>query len=59
MAMKKSKGVDGRVNSENIGGAKVPRKSGLADETGGKAVGTRDVRNVGGRFFNFAGKGRR
>ncbi len=59
MAMNKSKGADGRVNSENIGGAKVPRKSGLSDETGGKSLGTRDVRNVGGRFFNFATKGRR
>ncbi len=59
MAMNKSKGADGRVNSENIGGAKVPRKSGVSDETGGKSLGTRDVRNIGGQYANFAGKGRR
>jgi hypothetical protein len=59
MAMNKSKGADGRVNTENLKGAKVPRKSGVSDETGGKSAGTRDIRNVGGRFFNFAGKGRR
>jgi hypothetical protein len=56
MAMNKSK--DGRVNAENISGSKVPR-AGLTDETGGKAAGTRNIRAVGGRFFNFAGKGRR
>ncbi len=57
--MQKSKGADGRVNSENIGGAKVPRKSGVSDETGGKSAGTRDVRAVGGRFARFAGEGRK
>jgi len=56
MAMNKSK--DGRVNTENISGAKVPRKSGVSDETGGKGLGTRDVRQVGGRFARFAGEGR-
>jgi hypothetical protein len=59
MSMQKSKGADGRVNSENIGGAKVPRKSGVSDETGGKSAGTRDVRAVGGRFARFAGEGRK
>jgi hypothetical protein len=58
MSLKKSKGADGRVNSENIGGGVVPRK-GLSDETTGKAAGTRNIRSIGGRFFNFAGKGRR
>jgi hypothetical protein len=58
MALKKSKDGTGRVNAENLKGAKVPR-AGLTDETGGKSAGTRNVRNVGGRFFNFAGKGRR
>ncbi len=57
MAMNKSKGADGRVNSENIGGAQVPRKSGVSDQTGGKAVGTRDIRNVGGPRFNFVRSG--
>jgi hypothetical protein len=56
MALKKSKDAYGRVNSENIGGAKVPRKSGVSDETGGKSLGTRDVRNIGGQYANFAKK---
>ncbi len=56
MALKKSKDAMGRVNSENIGGAKVPRKSGVSDETGGKSVGTRDIRKVGGQYANFAHK---
>ncbi len=51
-----AKSKDGKVSAENISGAKVPRKSGLNDETGGKAVGTRDVRNVGGQRFNFSRK---
>ena len=54
MALKKSK--DGKVNAENIGGAKVPRK-GLKDETGGKSAGSRDIRNVGGPRFNFVRSG--
>ncbi len=58
MSLKKSKSADGHVNGENIGGAKVPR-AGLNNQTGGKSLGTRDVRSVGGRFFNFASKGRR
>jgi hypothetical protein len=29
------------------------------DETKGKSAGTRDVRNVGGRFYRFAGAGRK
>jgi hypothetical protein len=53
MALKKSKDAYGRVNSENIGGAKVPRKPGLVDETTGKSAGTRDIRKVGGPRFNF------
>ncbi len=57
MTLKKSKDGTGRVNSENIGGAKVPRKSGLADEATGKALGTRDVRKVGGPRFNFVRSG--
>jgi hypothetical protein len=57
MTLKKSKGADGRVNTENIGGAKVPRKSGLVDETSGKSLGTRDVRKVGGPRFNFVRSG--
>jgi hypothetical protein len=56
MALKKSKGADGRVNTENISGSKVPRK-GLNDETTGKALGTRDIRNVGGPRFNFVRSG--
>ncbi len=56
MALSKSKG--GKVNAENISGGAVPRKSGLNDETGGKGVGSRDVRNVGGQYANFAKKGR-
>ncbi len=59
MALKKSKDGTGRVNTENISGAKVPRKSGLVDETTGKSLGSRDVRKVGGRFFRFAGAGRK
>ncbi len=57
MALKKSKDAYGRVNSENIGGAKVPRKAGVADETTGKGVGTRNVRNVGGQYANFVRSG--
>jgi hypothetical protein len=57
MTLKKSKGADGRVNAENISGAKVPRKSGLNDETTGKSLGTRDIRNVNGPRFNFVRSG--
>lgn len=56
MSLKKSKDVMGHVNSENVSGAKVPRK-GLVDETGGKGVGTRDVRAVDGPRFNFVRSG--
>ncbi len=55
--MQKSKDEYGRVNTENIGRAKVPRKSGLVDQTGGKALGTRNIRNVGGPRFNFVRSG--
>ncbi len=58
MSLKKSKDATGRVNTENISGAKVPRK-GLKDETQGKSLGTRDVRSIGGRFARFAGEGRK
>ncbi len=57
MAMSKSKDGTGRVNAENIGGAKVPRKGGVSDETSGKTVGTRDIRNVGGKYANFVRSG--
>jgi hypothetical protein len=57
MSMQKSKDEYGRVNTENIGRAKVPRKSGLVDQTGGKALGTRNIRNVGGPRFNFVRSG--
>ncbi len=56
MTLKKSKDAMGRVNSENIGGKKVPRK-GLTDETQGKSAGTRDIRNVNGPRFNFVRSG--
>jgi hypothetical protein len=56
--MNKSKDPYGRVNSENVSGKKVPRK-GLNDETTGKSAGTRNIRSVGGRFFRFAGEGRK
>jgi hypothetical protein len=56
MTLKKSKDEYGRVNAENIKGAKVPRK-GLTDETTGKGVGTRDVRAVDGPRFNFVRSG--
>ncbi len=56
MSLKKSKSADGRVNTENIAGAQVPRK-GLTDETQGKSAGTRDIRNVGGPRFNFVRSG--
>ncbi len=57
MAMGKFK--DGRVSAENMSGKKVPRRAGLDDETQGKSAGTRDVRKVGGRFFRYAGPGRK
>ncbi len=57
MSLKKSKDATGRVNTENIKGGAVPRKSGLSDETTGKGVGTRDVRKVGGPRFNFVRSG--
>ncbi len=57
MSLKKSKDATGRVNTENIGGAKVPRRAGLADETQGKSAGTRDIRNVNGPRFNFVRSG--
>jgi hypothetical protein len=57
MALKKSRDAYGKVNAENIGGAKLPRKAGLNDETGGKSAGTRDVRNVNGPRFNFVRSG--
>jgi hypothetical protein len=57
MSLKKSKDADGRVNTENIGGSKVPRKSGLNYETTGKSLGTRNVRKVGGPRFNFVRSG--
>ncbi len=56
MALKKSKDEYGRVNSENISGAKLPRKA-LKDETAGKSAGTRDIRKVGGPRFNFVRSG--
>jgi hypothetical protein len=55
MTLKKSKDGTGRVNTENIKGAKVPRK-GLTDETGGKSLGTRNVRSVGGLRANFVNR---
>jgi hypothetical protein len=54
--MTMNKGKDGRVAAENLKGSKVPRKAGLTDETSGKGVGTRDIRNVGGPRFNFSRK---
>ncbi len=57
MAKSKSKGKDGKVNAENIGGKKAPRRAGLADETGGKALGSRDIRNVAGRAYNYVRSG--
>jgi hypothetical protein len=54
----KSKTNDGRVAAENLKGGAVPRRAGLVDETGGKSLGTRNVRNVGGRFARFGGKDR-
>ena len=57
MTLNKSKDATGRVNAENIGGAKVPRKSGVSDETGGKAAGSRDIRKVGGQYANFVRSG--
>ncbi len=56
MALKKSKDATGRVNSENVSGAKVPRKA-LKDETSGKSAGTRDIRSVGGKYANFVRSG--
>ncbi len=56
MTLKKSKDQYGRVNTENIKGAKVPRNA-LKDETTGKSLGTKDVRKVGGRFGNFVRSG--
>jgi len=56
MSLKKSKSADGRVNSENVSGSKVPRK-GFTDQTGGKLLGTRDIRNVNGPHFNFVRSG--
>ncbi len=57
MSLKKSKDVMGHVNTENIKGAKVPRRAGLADETQGKSAGTRDIRKVGGQYANFVRSG--
>jgi len=57
MTLKKSKDGTGRVNTENIKGAKVPRRAGVSDETQGKSAGTRDVRKVGGPRFNFVRSG--
>ena len=57
MSLKKSKDAYGRVNSENLKGAKVPRRAGLDNETLGKGVGTRDIRNVNGPRFNFVRSG--
>ncbi len=57
MSLKKSKDVMGHVNSENIKGGAVPRKSGLVNETTGKGVGSRDIRKVGGPRFNFVRSG--
>ncbi len=55
MSLKKSKTPDGHVNAENISGSKVPRK-GLADETKGKGVGSRDIRKVNGLRANFVNR---
>ncbi len=57
MATSKSKTPDGRVSTENIKGGAVPRRAGLVDETQGKGVGTKDVRNVNGPRFNFVRSG--
>ncbi len=56
MSLNKSKDGTGRVNTENIGGAKVPRKAGLVNETTGKGAGTRNVRSVGGLRANFVNR---
>ncbi len=53
--MNTSKDQYGRVNAENLKGARVPRK-GLTDETQGKGVGTRDIRKVGGLRANFVNR---
>ncbi len=50
---------DRRVSAENLTGKKVPRRAGLVDETAGKGVGTRNIRSINGRFFRYAGDGRR
>ncbi len=57
MALKKSKTDDGRVAAENLKGGAVPRRAGIKDETTGKGVGTKDVRNVNGPRFNFVRSG--
>ncbi len=56
MTLKKRQDAYGHVNTENISGAKVPRKA-LSDETTGKMLGSRDIRNVNGPRFNFVRSG--
>jgi hypothetical protein len=55
--MATSKSANGKVNSENIRGAKVPTKGGLKDETGGKGLGSRFVKPRR-TVVNFANRGR-
>jgi hypothetical protein len=53
----KRKSPNGKVNSENLSGAKVPRKAGVANQTAGKGLGARPLKPTRS-IVNFAGKGR-
>jgi len=56
---KMNKQPDGKVAAENISGRPVPRRKGLKNETAGKRVGTRNIRNLSGRrVIDHTRKGR-
>ena len=45
----------GKVATENMEGAPVPRKGGLNDQTGGKTIGTRKIK-PSRTIYDFVGK---
>ena len=46
----------GKVATENLEGAPVPRDARLRDQTQGKRLGTKDIRTLSGDKFNYTKK---
>jgi hypothetical protein len=58
MPKKLNRGADRKIAGENLSGRPVPRKAGLANETGGKSAGTRPGLRSARTVVNFARRGR-